>query len=49
MINFGKIIAAAVLTNKVDALHLDQLNAEKVSGDETTRTLESIAAPADNT
>ena len=49
MINFGKIIVAAVLTNKVDALHLDQLNAEKVSGDETTRTLESIAAPADNT
>lgn len=48
MINFGKIIVAAVLTIKVDALHLDQLNAEKVSGDETTRTLESIAAPADN-
>lgn len=49
MINFGKIIVAAVLTNKVDALHLDQLTAEQVSGEDATRTVEHIAAPADNT
>ena len=48
MIHFGKIIVAAILTNKVDALHLDQLAAEQISGEETTRTLENIAAPADN-